>query len=52
MMGQLGTITPAEQLGELTGKKPVVAETKPVEGSATPAVATSTPKTQAAKKAE
>lgn len=46
MMSQLGTITPAEQLGELTGRKPVVDETK---GANT---VTSAPKTQAVKKTE
>ena len=47
MMGQLGTITPAEQMGELTGQKPAVAETP---GSG--ATATTAPKTQAVKKTE
>lgn len=45
MMSQLGTITPAEQLGELTGRKPAVDET-------TTETVTVAPKPQAVKKAE
>ena len=49
MMGQLGTITPAEQLGELTGRMPATAETDKAKITATTSTA---PKTQAVKKTE